>query len=378
MQDCESGQLDRAIELHTCFWDTKRGRNRDDTMAPRCYHQYAYCYLSPSSLAWLLLPITVSLVQSYEVLRGARVQEVVTNSHQASHEGRTTISSNMKMTTTMTTDVDVGEFLSSARRRSLLCFGAYAGDLNTLEYAQQLRYYIPILQSECNIDTFGFLLNASPIAARLFCEAVDLPRKDRGRRQQNRHQNQQHVHLFVDPTGHAGRLFGVNRGWFADQSMLHPYAKLFCMMPWASLSSVVDGYVGHPTRAKPWIQDALAVGQYKGRWPDFALELANENDNNPRYSIRHDNFKHLPWVGTRWARRPLELATLRLQNLMGFTVRHWKHVMPDETALQHGILTQQAACLVYDTMTQRPCYVWRDEGNCHVADFQDMIAQLQV
>jgi hypothetical protein len=207
--------------------------------------------------------------------------------------------------------------------------------------------------------------------------------------------------LFVDPTGQAGRAFGVSRGWFANQTNLSPYWKLFCMMPWASLSSILDGYIGHPTKAQPWIPQALAIGQAKGRRPDFALQLRQDHSSNDddgasehwnihitsisnssnsidtrMAMIAKNNFDTFPYVGRHWARRPFELATLRLQNLWGFTMAHWQQVMPDHDALGHGILTQQAGCLVYDTTTRRACYEWRDQGSCHVADFEDLIAQL--
>merc|ERR1711966_573549 len=87
------------------------------------------------------------------------------------------------------------------------------------------------------------------------------------------------VTLFVDKLGIAGREFGVGRGWLPENEDVNPFLKLFGMLwglgAWATLPAVIGGYIGNPFVAQPWIEDALAVGQRKGRWPDNALEISS-------------------------------------------------------------------------------------------------------
>jgi len=82
-----------------------------------------------------------------------------------------------------------------------------------------------------------------------------------------------------------------------------------------------------------WIQDALAVGQQKGRFPGNALELIPGSSD-----VLVNKFDELPLVGG-WGRRPLELATLRLQNMVGVSIQHWGDLGPDVEA-HPSVLTQ--------------------------------------
>jgi hypothetical protein len=81
-----------------------------------------------------------------------------------------------------------------------------------------------------------------------------------------------------------------------------------------------------------WIEDALTVGQLQGRFPDNALEFSD--DGAPPVN----KFDELPLVGG-WGRRPLELATLRLQNMVGMSIANWKELGPDVKAYP-SVLTQ--------------------------------------
>ena len=38
------------------------------------------------------------------------------------------------------------------------------------------------------------------------------------------------VQLFVDPTGQAGRVYGVERGWLPENNDVNPFLKLFGML----------------------------------------------------------------------------------------------------------------------------------------------------
>ena len=138
---------------------------------------------------------------------------------------------------------------------------------------------------------------------------------------------------------------------------------------WATLPAVIGGYIGNPFVPQPWIEDALAVGQKKGRWPDNALDIKDDG-------TIINKFTELPVVG-EWPRRPLELATLRLQSMIGISLKSWKELAPDEEALESGVLTQLGGCIVVDAKSGDLLYEWKDPGICAVANFENMIKKLK-
>ena len=130
---------------------------------------------------------------------------------------------------------------------------------------------------------------------------------------------------------------------------------------------MIGGYIGNPFTPQPWIQDALQVGQSQGRWPNNALEIQSDG------SVVN-KFDELPVVG-EWKRRPLELATLRLQSMLGISIKHWKELAPDQDALDAGVLTQLGGCLVVDG-NGATLFSWKDPGICAVANFEKMMEML--
>lgn len=155
---------------------------------------------------------------------------------------------------------------------------------------------------------------------------------------------------------------------------VNPFLKLFGMLwglgAWATLPAVIGGYLGNPFgKPQRWIQDALALGALQGRWPDNALEMEGS-------TVTKNKFDDLPWVGS-WKRRPLELATLRLQSMLGISLQHWKELAPDDDALKAGVLTQLGGCLVVDRDGETVLYEWKDPGICAVANFEDIIDRLR-
>lgn len=249
--------------------------------------------------------------------------------------------------------IDIGEWLSTGKR--MIVFGTYAADFNAIEYGQRLRYYWPKLQ-QSGVEHCAFILNCQPDAAKVLEETIDLPDS---------------IEVWVDNEGKAGRAFGVGRGWLPEDNEINPFLKLFGMLfglgAWATLPAVIGGYIGNPFIAQPWIEDALAVGQKKGRWPDTALELNSDG------SVKLNKFTELPLVGS-WPRRPLELATLRLQSMIGISLSKWKELAPDEAALEAGVLTQLGGCLIVEN--DKPIYEWRDPGICAVVNFENVMKKL--
>lgn len=180
--------------------------------------------------------------------------------------------------------------------------------------------------------------------------------------------------MFVDNQGSVGKEWGVGRGWLPDETDVNPFLKLFGMLwglgAWATLPAVIGGYIGNPFKPQRWIEDALAVGGRKGRWPDNALEL----DENGEVFV--NKFSELPVVGS-WPRRPLELATLRLQSMIGVSLKEWDKLAPNQEALDAGVLTQLGGCIVLDGSTDNILFEWKDPGICAVANFEDMITKLR-
>lgn len=81
----------------------------------------------------------------------------------------------------------------------------------------------------------------------------------------------------------------------------------------------------------------------------------------------------LPLVGS-WGRRPLELATLRLQNMMGVSIANWAELKPADAELQ--TLTQLGGMLVVDAAGNL-LFDWKDPGICAVANFEDVLDALK-
>jgi len=177
------------------------------------------------------------------------------------------------------------------------------------------------------------------------------------------------IEVFCDPSGDAGRNFGVSRGWRPDDENFTPAMKLFGMgigigPPWQTLPAVITGYLGNPKGRRDWIEGALRQGQLAGRWPNV-LELAEDGS---MIKKRFDNF---PLLGD-WGRRPLELATLRLQNLVSIQFANWDALKP----VDDRCLTQLGGLTVVGPGGQ-PLYSWIDEGLCDVPDMRDVLQALR-
>ena len=108
-----------------------------------------------------------------------------------------------------------------------------------VEYGQKLRHFAPALKSK-GVGRLLLVVNGEPASCAKLAELLDLPGE---------------IELFSDPSGEAGRRFGVNRGWLADDSSLSPFIKLYITLfgvgPPATLPAVLGGYVGNPN-GKRW------------------------------------------------------------------------------------------------------------------------------
>ena len=245
--------------------------------------------------------------------------------------------------------VDLGELLA-APITTMLVLGTYPADFNMIEYAQKMRHYWPQLQAK-GVESGLMVVNGSPESCRKLAEILDLPSD---------------VELLSDEAGEAGRRFGCSTGWMPE-SDLNPYVKLLGMLVGlgasATLPSVITGYLGNPNGKSEWIESSLAQGQKAGRWPDIVLEFDGQGE------VASNKFAELPAVGG-WGRRPLELATLRLQTMLGVSLANWKELAPED----ERCLTQLGGCVVQSGAEVK--YAWKDGGICNTANFEDVLAAL--
>ena len=110
---------------------------------------------------------------------------------------------------------------------------------------------------------------------------------------------------------------------------MSPYIKLLGMLvglgAGGTLPAVITGYFGNPYGEAGWIESALRQGAAAGRWPGgLVVRGAPTEGDGETYA-----FEALPLVGN-WGRRPLELATLRLQNMVGLSLARWGELKPDD------------------------------------------------
>lgn len=66
-----------------------------------------------------------------------------------------------------------------------------------------------------------------------------------------------------------------------------------------------------------------------------------------------------------------QLATLRLQNMVGISLAHWSDLQPND----ERCLTQLGGLLAVDP-DGNMIYEWRDNGICAVANFEELLEAL--
>ena len=247
--------------------------------------------------------------------------------------------------------VHLGDALAATTDRTLLCFGTHAADFNAIEYLQKIRFYLPRLR-DTGVSRVACVLNADVAQCRTLAELLDVPGD---------------VELFADPTGEAGRKFGVSRGFRPDDAALSPYVKLFVVgiglgPPWGTLLPVLRGYVGAPSGKRDWIEATMQQAQSAGRVPE-PLELAADG------SIAKNRFDDTPLVSD-WGVRPFELATMRLQNLI-MQISRYGELGPKDPRC----LTQLGGMVVVGAGGE-PEYAWLDRGLCDLPDFEDVLGAL--
>lgn len=253
---------------------------------------------------------------------------------------------------------------TTSNGRTMFVFGTHAGDFNTIEYMQKIRASLPELQSKGGINQIFVIVNGEPRQCKLLAGFLDFPATSTT-------EGAVAIEILSDPTGEAGRKFGVSRGFRPDDPSLSPFVKQFCSgigigPPWMTLPAVLPGYFGDPNGRREWIETSLKQGQLSGRWPKI-LEL--DDDQN----IVANKFDDAPFGVSSWGRRPFELATLRLQSLIGIQIKNWSELKP----VDDRCLTQYGGCTVVEK-GGNAIYSWVDRGLCDVPDMHDILEVLSV
>jgi len=267
--------------------------------------------------------------------------------------------------------IDLGEALasSSSSKKTMLILASHAADFNTIEYVQRLKYSLDKLTSDGLVDRFLFVINGEASSCVKLAQLLDINATD-----DDDDSTTTRIEIFPDPTGEAGRRFGVDRGYRPDDSNIPPLLKLTVVglgfgPPWGTLPAVLPGYSGNPNGKREWIEQSLEQGQRMGRWPEV-LKLSSTSGDGGGSIVIGSKFDDFPLVGG-WGRRPFELATLRLQNIIGIQMEHWEVLKP----VDDRCLTQLGGCTVVGD-DGKAIYSWVDRGLCDVPDMDDILSVL--
>eukprot|EP00877_Chromochloris_zofingiensis_P011333 jgi/Chrzof1/6453/Cz18g11140.t1 len=200
--------------------------------------------------------------------------------------------------------------------RVVIPFLTHFADLSSWEFAQKLiKKGIPQLQQQgVQVFTVGL---GTPENARLFARELNYPLE----------------HLYADPSGACYKALGFNPGFAADVD-INPYLKLLPMLMGigspGTVQEVLRGYVGD-----------------RGSKPVF--------DGSTPFDILGNGYQ-----------RPFELATLRLNNMIG-VLSKWGSLSPPDT----NLLVQQGGTLAFDG--QDLIFKHEDSGILKYTDVEQLV-----
>jgi len=188
---------------------------------------------------------------------------------------------------------------SPGKAARINAFFTHFGDFNSWEYAQQLMAYADAIdEAGCEVMTVGIGTQA---AALRFSKLLGYPTDN----------------LYADPSGHCHKALGFSQGAFPELDLPASF-KLAAMLAGigspGTVQAVVQGYLGDPKADRAWVTQALRQGAAQGRFPSQLSEAA---------------FNAIGQEGLR----PFELATLRLQNMVGGILANWDDLAPEDPAL---------------------------------------------
>eukprot|EP00607_Mallomonas_marina_P010845 CAMPEP_0182422646 /NCGR_PEP_ID=MMETSP1167-20130531/8380_1 /TAXON_ID=2988 /ORGANISM="Mallomonas Sp, Strain CCMP3275" /LENGTH=289 /DNA_ID=CAMNT_0024600861 /DNA_START=196 /DNA_END=1061 /DNA_ORIENTATION=+ len=268
----------------------------------------AFKFISP--IARNMKSCSISMVNEYETLSKIKVKSV---------NGKEVLATS----------------LISPSKITLMAFLTHFADFNSWELAQRLKHDLEKLKSyKIEVICIGI---GSPEAASLFSELLDFPADK----------------LFSDEQALCHRALGFSRGPFPN-TPVSPMLKLGLMLGGigspGTIQAVLGGYFGSKDRESDggvgnWIDSAIKQGARKGRFPTEAL-------GQPLSEIGAGAWDTLGTTGLR----PFELATLRLQNMLGGIGDNWKELAPKDTEL----VIQQGGSVVFKGKSS--LYRYDDKG----------------
>eukprot|EP01041_Mallomonas_annulata_P006301 gene6301-12750_t len=208
----------------------------------------------------------------------------------------------------------------SPQRVTLVSFLTHFADFNSWELTQRLRHDLKKMEDAgVNVVCVGI---GSSDAATEFCKLLDFP-PDK---------------VYADETAACHRQLGFSSGPFPNLP-LSPIVKLGLMLGGigspGTINAVVGGYFGSSKR----------TSDGGGRFPTNALgkELSE---------IGSGAWDSLGKTGLR----PFELATLRLQNMMGGILDNWELLAPKN----QNLVIQQGGSILFDGV--ETAYRYDDKG----------------
>jgi len=212
--------------------------------------------------------------------------------------------------------VSTGQVVPAARKtgKVLLAFLTHFGDLSSWEYAQQLRLAVPELQAQ-GVEVMAVGIGGAS-AAKLFAKRTGFPEEL----------------LYYDETAACASALNYSPGFGRDSPAqpqsngASPYLRLLPMLlgmgsP-GTLGKVVYGYFGDRSVDPAWIPATLKATA-TGAFPYVAPEMFDR-------------------LGAGYL-RPFELATVRLQNMIGI-LNDWDNLIP----ANQDLVVQQGGTLVLD------------------------------
>lgn len=247
--------------------------------------------------------------ETYEVLRGCRVKRASTGEK-----------------------IDlVDAWKALPEKKTIVAFFTHTADFNSWEYAQKLRHYLPQID-DAGVGVVGVSLGTVD-AAKDFCAETGFPLDS----------------LFMDEDGAAYSALGFSNGFqprLPGDKKLNPYLRLLPMLAGigspGTIQAVLKGYVGDPNANTDWISSAMTIVDNK----EFEI------------------------LGNKGA-RPLELATLRLQNMRQIVTK-WNKLAPPNKEL----ITQQGGTVVF--RGREPIYSFKDKGILVYTDVLGMLQEIGV
>jgi len=185
------------------------------------------------------------------------------------------------------------------------------------------------------------------------------------------------VRIYADPSAACHSAMHFSRGalpQYADS--LNPYLRVFLMLLGVgspgTIRTVLGGYFGNrslPASATAWIDASLRQGAKQGRWPTAVPDLMGDGK-----MLSFAEVGSGVWDGGfgKEGQRPFELATIRLQNMVGGIIANWSDLAPADDEL----LVQQGGALVTDANSDATFY-YRDKGILTYVPMDSVIASLQ-